>query len=131
MYIKIYTLLGGCIFFIYTLHFSLVHSQTVVSVLHVIYMLSVFFDLRCKSVTYTYMHMLEHLQLILQARAYSVNINTTSFIRTFLHTHFGKVIHINQTLIGNKLTYYHLKTRRCVQVKPLLIYCYSMYYNSS
>ena len=23
----------------------------------------------------------------------------------------------------NKLTYYHLKTRRCVQVKPLLIYC--------
>ena len=24
--------------------------------------------------------------------------------------------------------YYHLKTRRCVQVKPLLIYCYSMYY---
>ena len=31
----------------------------------------------------------------------------------------------------NKLTYYHLKTRRCVQVKPLLIYCYSMYYNIS
>ena len=31
----------------------------------------------------------------------------------------------------NKLTYYHLKTRRHVQIKPLLIYCYSMYYNSS
>ena len=31
----------------------------------------------------------------------------------------------------HKLTYYHLKTRRCVQVKPLLIYCYSMYHNSS
>ena len=31
----------------------------------------------------------------------------------------------------NKLMYYHLKTRHCVQVKPLLIYCYSMYYNSS
>ena len=34
-------------------------------------------------------------------------------------------------LTMNKLTYYHLKTRCCVQVKPLLIYCYSMYYNSS
>ena len=31
---------------------------------------------------------------------------------------------------SNKLMYYHLKTRRCVKVKPLLIYCYSMYYNS-
>ena len=40
------------------------------------------------------------------------------------------VIH-GKNLKCNKLTYYHLKTRRCVQVKPLLIYCYSMYYNSS
>ena len=42
------------VYFLYTLHFSLVHSQTVVSVLHVIYMLPVFFDLRCEGVTYTY-----------------------------------------------------------------------------
>ena len=30
----------------------------------------------------------------------------------------------------NKLTYYYLKTRRCVQVKPLLIYCYSIPYRT-
>ena len=44
-----------CIFFIYTLHFSLVHSQTVLGVLYVLYMLSVFFDLRCESVTFIIM----------------------------------------------------------------------------
>ena len=27
-------------------------------------------------------------------------------------------------LNSNKLMYYHLKTRRCVYVKPLSIYCY-------
>ena len=40
--------------FIYTLHFSLMHSQTVLGVLHAKCMLSVFFDLRCESVTYIY-----------------------------------------------------------------------------
>ena len=42
----------GCIFFIYTLHFSLMHFQTVLGVLHAKCILSVFFDLRCESVTY-------------------------------------------------------------------------------
>ena len=37
---------------------------------------------------------------------------------------------INNKYSQNKLTYYHLKIRRCVQVNPLLTYCYSMYYNN-
>ena len=51
----------GCIFFIYTLHFSLMHSQTVLGVLHAKCILSVFFDLRCESVTYMYNHSCEKL----------------------------------------------------------------------
>ena len=39
---------------VYTLHFSLVHSLTVLGVLYVLYMLSVFFDLRCESDIYIY-----------------------------------------------------------------------------
>ena len=54
MHIKKNTFLEGVYIFIYTLHFSLVHSQTVVGALHVIHMLSVFFDQRCENVTYIY-----------------------------------------------------------------------------
>ena len=55
---KKYTPSKQGVYFIYTLHFSLyflVHSQTVLGVLYVLYMLSVFFDLRCESVIYIYM----------------------------------------------------------------------------
>ena len=38
--------------FMYLLHFSLVHSMTVIDVLLVIYVISKFFALRCESVTY-------------------------------------------------------------------------------
>ena len=59
------------------------------------------------------------------SRTWLFQLPKSLFLLTYLVT-----INAN-SLVVNKLTYYHLKTRRCVQVKPLLIYCYSMYYNSS
>ena len=89
MYIKNIHPPRGCIFFIYTLHFSLMHSQTVLGVLHAKCILSVFFDLRCESVTFIdvaidhevatiYMHVYlthySYMPIAVASYTYSINV---------------------------------------------------------
>jgi len=53
---KIYSLLGESIFCIYFLHFSLMHSWTLIAVIYGIYAPSLPFEVRCESVVYNYIH---------------------------------------------------------------------------
>ena len=78
----VYTKQG--VYFIYTLHFSLVHSHTVSGVLYVLYMLSVFFDLRCESVTYVCTHTYVYLH---------------SYVRTYVRTYTANLYIIIELLV--------------------------------